>query len=89
MGSGHIRSAPIVVNQALFSYNRTNNTNVPIYPPKGVAALGADYYNDKMPEIYYDVSGYFLLDTNDTNTFFRGEEQYSDTVALDQRKALL
>ncbi len=79
-GSWTYTISPNLLNQALVSYNRTNNTNAPIYPPKGVAALGSDYYNDKMPEIYYDVSGYFLLDTQDTNSFFRGEEQYSDTV---------
>lgn len=72
--------SPRLINQAIISYNRTNNTNDPIYPSKGVAALGANYYNDTMPEIYYQVDSYFLLDTNDTNSFFRGEEQYSDTV---------
>src|ERR1700734_3916189 len=72
--------SPNLVNQVLFSYNRTNNVNTPIYPPKGVAALGSNYYNDSMPEIYYSVDGYFLLDTNDTNTFLREEYEFGDTV---------
>jgi hypothetical protein len=37
-------------------------------------------YNDKTPEIYLQVNGYFLLDTQDTNTFFRQEYQYDDTL---------
>ena len=72
--------SPTLVNTTLFSFNRTNNTNTPIYPPKGLAALGADMYNDKTPEIYLQVNGYFLLDTNDTNTFFRQEYQFNDTL---------
>jgi hypothetical protein len=80
VGSDTYTITPNLLNQFLFSFNRTNNVNTPIYPPKGVAALGADYYNDTMPEIYYDVSGYFLLDTNDTNTFFRQQYEYTDTV---------
>jgi hypothetical protein len=80
MGSETYSFRPNLLNQVLFSYDRTNNTNTPVYPPKGLAALGANYYNDKTPEIYFGVDGYFLLDTNDTNSFLREEEQYSDTV---------
>ncbi|MFN7997983.1 MAG: TonB-dependent receptor [Bryobacteraceae bacterium] len=72
--------SPTVVNSALFSYNRTNNTNKPIYPAKGLADLGSNMYNDKTPEIYLQVNGYFLLDTSDTNTFLREEYQASDTL---------
>jgi hypothetical protein len=72
--------SPTVVNSTLFSYNRTNNVNTPIYPPKGLADLGANMYNDKTPEIYLQVDGYFLLDTNDTNTFLREEYQLNDTL---------
>ncbi len=80
VGSDTYTITPNLLNQFLFSFNRTNNVNTPIYPPKGVAALGADYYNDTMPEIYFDVGGYFLLDTNDTNGFFRQQYEYTDTV---------
>lgn len=69
-----------LVNSLLFSFDRTNNTNKPIYPAKGLAALGSNMYNDSMPEIYLQVNGYFLLDTNDTNTFFRQEIQINDTA---------
>ncbi|HVN03843.1 MAG TPA: carboxypeptidase regulatory-like domain-containing protein [Bryobacteraceae bacterium] len=72
--------SPTVVNTALFSYNRTNNLNQPIYPAQGFADLGAQMYNDKTPEIYLQVNGYFLLDTNDTNSFLREEYQANDTL---------
>lgn len=80
MGSYTYTITPNLINQAIVGYNRTNNTNDPIYPAKGLAQLGSNYYNDNMPEIYFDVSGYFLLDTNDTNSFLRTEQQYGDTV---------
>ncbi len=80
VGSDTYEFTPSLLNQFLFSFNRTNNINTPIYPAKGVAELGADYYNDNMPEIYYDVGGYFLLDTSDTNGFFRQQYEYTDTV---------
>src|SRR5262249_16811801 len=44
--------SPNLVNSLLFSFNRTNNLTQPIYPAKGLAALGSDMYNDSMPEIY-------------------------------------
>ncbi len=72
--------SPTIVNTALFSYNRTYNLNQPILPSKGFADLGAQMYNDKTPEIYLQVNGYFLLDTNDTNSFLREEFQVNDTV---------
>src|SRR5579863_3440570 len=43
--------SPTLVNSLLFSFNRTNNTNKPIYPAKGLAALGSNMYNDATPEI--------------------------------------
>jgi hypothetical protein len=72
--------SPTLLNTTLFSFNRTNNTNAPIYPSKGLSQLGANLYNDKTPEIYLQVDGYFLLDTNDTNTFLRQEYQFNDTL---------
>ena len=48
--------------------------------PRVSTASGSDLYNDKTPEIYLQVDGYFLLDTNDTNTFFRQEYQFNDTL---------
>jgi outer membrane receptor protein involved in Fe transport len=80
VGSDTYTISPTLVNQAMFSFNRTNNTNKPIYPAEGIAGLGSAMYNDKTPEIYLQVNGYFLLDTQDTNTFFRQEYQYDDTL---------
>jgi outer membrane receptor protein involved in Fe transport len=75
-----------VVNTVLFSFNRTNNVNTPSYPAQGLAALGSNIYNDKAPEIYLQVNDYFLLDTNDTNTFFRQELQFNDTLRWSKGK---
>ncbi|MGA2599238.1 MAG: carboxypeptidase regulatory-like domain-containing protein [Bryobacteraceae bacterium] len=80
VGTDTYTFSPTLVNQVLFSFNRTNNLNAPIYPAQGIAGLGSQMYNDKTPEIYLQVDGYFLLDTQDTNSFFRQEYQYNDTL---------
>jgi outer membrane receptor protein involved in Fe transport len=75
-----------LVNTLMFSFNRTNNVNTPSYPAQGLAGLGSNMYNDKTPEIYLQVNGYFLLDTSDTNTFFRQELQFGDTMRWSKGK---
>ncbi len=69
-----------LLNSALFSFNRTNNDNFQIYPAKSLADLGVKMYNDKAPQYHLTVSGYFQINTGDTNTFLRDEYQASDTV---------
>ncbi|MCS7026542.1 MAG: carboxypeptidase regulatory-like domain-containing protein [Bryobacteraceae bacterium] len=70
-----------MTNQFLFGFNRTDGRNVPIYPAKSIAALGAKYYNDDKPQYHVTVAGYWgTLNTGDTNRFLRDEYQVSDTV---------
>lgn len=70
---------PALLNSFLFGFNRTNNSNTPI-PPKSYADLGMKIYSPPSAQWNLSVDGYFDLDTNDTNTFFRQEIQFTDTV---------
>ena len=70
-----------VTNQVLFSFNRTDGLNTPIYPASSLASLGSQYYNDDKPQYHVTVTGYFgTLNTGDTNRFLRDEYQIVDTV---------
>jgi outer membrane receptor protein involved in Fe transport len=76
----HIFS-PHLTNQALFSFNRTDGNNVPIYPPKTFHDLGINIYTDDKPQWYVAVTGYWgTLNTGDTNRFLRDEYQFTDTL---------
>ena len=76
----HIFSAH-VTNQVLFSFNRTDGNNVPLYPPKSFKDLGIKIYNDDKPQWYVSASGYWgTLNTGDTNRFLRDEYQVTDTL---------
>lgn len=73
--------SPTVVNQFLFSFNRTDGNNVPIYPDKSFTDLGVNIYTDDKPQWYVSVAGYWgTLNTGDTNRFLRDEYQWSDIV---------
>ncbi len=69
-----------MLNTTLFSFNRTNGGNVPIPPAKSLTDLGAKMWNDDPFKWQLSVSGYFSLDTNDTNFFLRDEYQVTDTL---------
>ena len=69
------------INNAVFTFNRTNNDNFQIYPPS-LVSLGSRYYNDDVPQYHLTVNGYFTLNTGDTNTFLRNEFQIADTARL-------
>jgi len=71
---------PSLINQALFSYTRTNGFFVPPQPPQSLASLGLNYYNDPIIKWDIDIAGYFRLETGDTNSFPRREFQYLDTL---------
>lgn len=72
---------PTLINEALFSFNRTDGNNVPVYPPSTFSDLGIDIYNDAMPQYYVSVNGYWgTLNTGDTNRFLRDEYQAIDTL---------
>ena len=72
---------PHITNQVMFSFNRTDGNNVPLYPPKSFKDLGINIYNDDKPQWYVSVSGYWgTLNTGDTNRFLRDEYQLTDTL---------
>ena len=71
--------SPRFINNTVFTFNRTNNNNFQIYPPS-LTSLGANYYNDNFPQYHLTVSGFFQINTGDTNTFLRNEYQIADTA---------
>jgi hypothetical protein len=71
--------APNLLNNVVVTFNRTNNRNFQLYPPD-YSTLGINVYNDKTPQWFFDVSGYFGINSGDTNTFLRNEIQFVDTV---------
>ncbi|MBI3681604.1 MAG: TonB-dependent receptor [Acidobacteria bacterium] len=76
----HVFGATLT-NQVLFSFNRTDGKNKPVYPPKSLVQLGSKYYNDDQTQYHVTVAGYWgTLNTGDTNRFLRDEYQASDTV---------
>ncbi len=78
VGDTHIFT-PGLLNSFIFGFNRMNNNNAPI-TPRSYADLGMKIYSPPTPQWNLSIGGYFDLDTNDTNTFFRRELQFSDTV---------
>lgn len=72
--------SPTLVNQALFSFGHTDGAFQPIQPTKSLVDLGAKYSNDPIYKWQISVSGYFSIDTADTNRFPRGERQFVDTL---------
>jgi carboxypeptidase family protein/TonB-dependent receptor-like protein len=71
--------SPNLLNNVVVTFNRTNNVNFQIYPPD-YSTLGINAYNDKTPQWFFDVAGYFGINSGDTNTFLRNEIQFMDTV---------
>ena len=72
--------SPRLVNNTVVTFNRTNNYNFHILPPD-YASLGiSDVYNDDAPQWFFNVSGYFGINTGDTNTFLRNELQVVNTT---------
>ena len=70
---------PNLLNNLVFTFNRTNNRNFQIYPPK-YSTLGINVHNDDTPQWFFNVSGYFSVNSGDTNTFLRNEIQIVDTI---------
>ena len=72
--------SPRVLNNLVVTFNRTNNYNFHVLPPD-YASLGiTDVYNDDFPQWFFNVSGYFGVNTGDTNTFLRNEFQVVNTT---------
>ena len=70
---------PNLLNNLVVTFNRTNNYNFQIYPPD-YSTLGINVYNDETPQWFFNVAGYFGINSGDTNTFLRNEIQFVDTV---------
>jgi hypothetical protein len=70
---------PSLLNTLVVTFNRTNNQNYQIYPPD-YSTLGINVYNDDTPQWFFNVSGYFGINSGDTNTFLRNEFQIVDTM---------
>ena len=70
---------PNLLNNLVVTFNRTNNRNYQIYPPD-YSTLGINVYNDATPQWFFNVSGYFGINSGDTNTFLRNEIQFVDTI---------
>ena len=68
-----------LLNNLIVTFNRTNNYNFQIYPPD-YSSLGINVHNDDTPQWFFNVSGYFGINSGDTNTFLRNEFQIVDTV---------
>ncbi|HEU0119721.1 MAG TPA: carboxypeptidase regulatory-like domain-containing protein [Bryobacteraceae bacterium] len=77
---------PTLINQALFSFTRTDGFFAPPQPDKSLASLGLNYYNDPIIKWDIDIAGYFRVDTGDTNSFPRKEFQYLDTLRWSKGK---
>jgi hypothetical protein len=72
---------PNLLNNLVVTFNRTNNKNFQIYPPD-YSSLGINVYNDATPQWFFNVAGYFSINSGDTNTFLRNEIQIADTIRL-------
>lgn len=70
-----------LVNVLVLTFNRTNNRNAQVLVP-GLQALGSRIYSDDTPQLNLSVSGYFSLNTGDTNTFLRDEYQIANTTRV-------
>ncbi len=68
-----------LLNNLVVTFNRTNNLNFQLYPPD-YSTLGINVYNDSTPQWFFNVSGYFGINSGDTNTFLRNEIQILDTL---------
>lgn len=73
--------SPRVVNNTVFTFNKTGNVNTHVYPPS-LQSMGANYYNDSAPQIQLTVNNFFGINTGDTNTFARKEYQIANTTRI-------
>jgi hypothetical protein len=74
--------SPKLLNNTVVTFNRTNNANFHILPPSYQSLGITDVYNDTAPQWFFNVSGYFSVNTGDTNTFLRNELQVVNTTRL-------
>ncbi len=72
--------SPTLVNTALVGFNQSTTDTFRALPEKSLADLGIKIYSDKKPQYHMTISGYFSINTGDTNFFLRDEYQLSDTL---------
>lgn len=77
--------SPRVVNNTVFTFNRTNNDNFHVLPPS-LNSLGSNIFSDGAPQIDISVTGFFSINTGDTNSFNRSEYQITNTTRLSYGK---
>lgn len=72
--------SPSLVNNFVVTYNKTYNSNFQVYP-SSYADLGIPgVYNDATPQWFFNVGGWFGINTGDTNQFNRDEYQFVNTL---------
>lgn len=72
--------APSLVNNLVVTYNRTYNDNFQV-PSPSYADIGIPgVYNDANPQWFFNVNGWFGINTGDTNQFNRDEYQFVNTL---------
>ncbi|MGH9338225.1 MAG: carboxypeptidase regulatory-like domain-containing protein [Acidobacteriota bacterium] len=72
---------PSLMNESLFSFNRTDGPNVQVFPEKDYNELGIEGVSqDDFPQYYFAVQGVNTINTGDFNRFLRDEYQVADTV---------
>jgi len=71
---------PSLVNNVVFTHNRTYNDNfqidIPSYADLGIPGV----FNDATPQWFFNVGGWFGINTGDTNQFNRDEYQFINTL---------
>jgi outer membrane receptor protein involved in Fe transport len=72
--------SPSLVNNLVVTYNRTYNDNFQV-PSPSYADIGIPgVYNDANPQWFFNVGGWFGINTGDTNQFNRDEYQIVNTL---------
>ncbi len=71
---------PSLVNNLVVTFNRTYNDNFQIYPPSYAEIGIPGVYNDATPQWFFNVGGWFGINSGDTNQFNRDEYQIVNTL---------
>ncbi len=72
---------PSLINESLFTFNRTEGPSQQIYPERDYTQLGIqDVSQDAFPQYFFAVQGLTTINTGDTNNFIRDEYQVANTL---------
>jgi hypothetical protein len=72
---------PSLINESLFSFNRTDGTHSQNPYPKSFADMGVQgIAQDSFPQIYFSIQGLSGINTGETETFERDEYQVANTL---------